>query len=386
METDTGYTDLTSLQMNSQFVRATDATGGGATVCNVISTANTYAKRWDMLESQQLTQVVTTRYAPNGSTALGSTTQNYVFDPATSGSPLLQLVKTYLDGGAIGQHGNTYTYDSDGRPQTQQVFHVEGTTALTSPNTTTLTFDATTGLLTSQSIKDTTSGGTLSTNLGGFNSLGLPTTQTDPSSVTTTYAYDDRGRTLSVAKPGTPTTTYSYPTELMVQVTVNGQTTTISYDGFGRVLTKFIPSGIAANYGTTRYTIQNPTYDQYGRQVALNGMEWSQNFYGDASSGLVGIPGKPYSTFGSATTDQIVTSNTLALVHTHPLFGRLGIPRVQIPSNPDDFQAAAGALAISPAATNIMLSSIGIFTYGSNPSSVQQFGGKGWWNLPDCPQ
>lgn len=262
-----GYPDSTKLQVTQQNVTATDASGKSY---QVASTKYTYGTRWDMLEGHQLIQVDTTRYQPDGVTALPTITQKNVYDTPASGPALLQLQKSYLDGGTTGQHGWSYTYDAQGRFSSQIVYHVEGTQAQQAPSFHQFGYDPTTGSVSSDAIWDQTvmPAKSLTKTMGGFDSAGRPTTVSEPSGVMTTYTYDDRGRTLSVSKAGSPAVSYAYPNELTVQSVVNGLTTTTSYDAFGRVIQTSKPTGLPAGGGVS-YTVQTPTYDVYSRQVNL---------------------------------------------------------------------------------------------------------------------
>ena len=268
-----GYPDSTNLQVTQQDVTATNA---GGTVYRVSSTTSTFASRWDMLEGRQRTQVVTTRYQPDGVTPLASATQKNVYDAPTSGYPRLQLTQSYLDAGPTGQHGASYSYDTDGRPYTQNVYHVEGAVTLDSPNTRWVTYDSITGALASSNTASQPSlSPVLTETRSGFDMAGRPATITDAAGVATTYTYDDLGRVLSVSRPGSPPVTYQYPVASIggggttpLKVTTNNQVTTTDYDGFGRVIQSRIPTGIGTN-GTITYTTQTPNYDAYGRQVAL---------------------------------------------------------------------------------------------------------------------
>lgn len=261
--TSLGYPDSTKLQVTQQNISLPD------TGAMVSTTVNTYQPRWDMLESGQLTQVDTTRYKPDGVTAWPTVTQKNAFDSPTSGPSLLQLQQSYLDAGAVGKHGAAYSYDSDGRPYIQNIYHVEGSTTIASPNTSWVAYDSSSGAMASSNQMDHTGlAGTLAQTMGGFDSAGRPTTMTDASGITTTITYDDRGRVLSKARPGSATTTYAYPNELTVQATVNGATTTTNYDGFGRVVQTTLPTGVGTSGGLT-YTTQTPTYEAYGRKVAV---------------------------------------------------------------------------------------------------------------------
>ncbi|GLH74748.1 hypothetical protein GETHLI_32500 [Geothrix limicola] len=260
--TSLGYPNSLNLQATQQNVSSNSLW--------ISKTTNTYAARWDMLEGHQLTNVATTRYASDGTTPLSTVTQANVFDPASSGVPLLQLQKSYLDGGTTGKHGVSYTYDTQGRPSTQQAYHVEGSTEVTAPNYLALGYDATTGAPSSQSLTNTlvSPNQYLNTTAGGFDSASRPTTSTDPSGVTTTSSYDDRGRKLSVSRPGSPAVSYGYPDELTATSTVNGLTTTTKFDGFGRISSVQKPTGFTST-GAVSYTTQVPTYDVYGRVVSV---------------------------------------------------------------------------------------------------------------------
>jgi hypothetical protein len=120
----------------------------------------------------------------------------------------------------------------------------------------------------------------------------------------------------------------------------------------------------------------DPRYGNQGRN--LNGNEWSQNFFGDASTMTVTGWNAPYSSMSPARNSIKLFGGELAVVHTHPLRA-LGSSRVQTPSNPQDYDAARASRVL-----NIMLSSQGIFTYNGSQSSTQIFGGSNWWKLPDC--
>jgi RHS repeat-associated protein len=267
-----GYPDSTNLQVTQQDVSVTEAGGMSHPVASMV---NTYTSRWDMLEGHQLTQMVTTRYKSDG-TAFPSITQKNVFDTPTSGPALLQLQKSYLDGGSTGQHGAIYSYDSEGRPYIQNVHHVEGSTTVSSPNTQWVTYDSVTGALASSNVANQPTLSPLLKEIrSGFDQAGRPTVITDVANVATTYTYDDQGRVMSVSRPGNPTVAYQYPVASIggggvtpLKVTTNNQVTTTDYDGFGRVIQSKRPTGIGTD-GTTTYTTLTPTFDAYGRQVAL---------------------------------------------------------------------------------------------------------------------
>lgn len=124
LTTSFGYANSASkLQTTTQNVTATDAAGK---VYNVSSVVNTYGSRWDMLDGRQLTQSMTTRYKPDGVTALPAVVQKQVWDEPISGPPLLQLQKSYLDTGKNGRHGSAYAYDAQGRLSSVDVYHLEG--------------------------------------------------------------------------------------------------------------------------------------------------------------------------------------------------------------------------------------------------------------------
>ncbi|WLT30663.1 RHS repeat-associated core domain-containing protein [Geothrix sp. PMB-07] len=263
LTTTLGYANNSSkLQITSQAVTATDVSGKAY---KVSETVNTYGTRWDMLEGRQLTQSVTGRYKPDGVTALPTVTQKQVWDTPTSGPALLQLQKSYLDAGATGRHGSTYAYDTQGRPSSVDVYHLEGTTEVVSPNTQTMAYDAVSGAQASVTTTDNTvsPGTSISQSMGGFDSWGRATTQTDAAGVTTTFAFDDRGRVTSKARPGSPTISYAYPDELTTTVTVNGLETKYVYDGFHRLQKLTKPNG------SGRSIVQTSTYDVYGRLVSL---------------------------------------------------------------------------------------------------------------------
>lgn len=264
-----GYQNTNGLQMTQQVVSATDSANK---VYQIIKTNQTYGTRWDMLEGHQLTQVVTTRYAPDGVIALAPVTQKFEYDTPASGPALLQLLKSYLDGGSAGRHGTTFGYDGDGRSCTQDIYHVEGSLLQPSPNHTQVAYDTASGVVASQTVTDNTAPvqtQTMSQSQGSIDTSGRPTTLTDAAGITTTYSYDDRGRTLSISRSGSPTVTYAYPEELRTTITINGQITESVFDGFGRIRQKTVPTGILAANGSTLVTTQTPSYDLYGRQVSL---------------------------------------------------------------------------------------------------------------------
>lgn len=265
-----GYKNSTNLQISQQNVSAKDSSG---TSILVSQTLNTYSSRWDMLEGYQLGEVDTTQFVPDGKggvVSLGTVAQKNVYDAPASGPALLQLQQSYLDGGSVGKHGYAYTYDSQGRVQSQQVYHLDGTQTQILSNSTAFGYDTSTGAIASQTMSDltVTPHPTLGQTASGFDSAGRPTTITDATGVSTTYSYDDRGRVLSVTRPGSPAVNYTYPTELQSQVTSNGLTTFTDYDGFGRVVATTTPTGVKTG-GGVGYTTQTPTYDFYGRVTRM---------------------------------------------------------------------------------------------------------------------
>ena len=263
MTTSFSYVDSMNLQVASVNILASDTT-------KVSTTATTYTPRWDMLEKGQVTQVVTTRYMPDGVTPFPSITRQNVFDPVDSGKPLLQLQKSYLDGGAVGQHGATYEYDTEGRPHLQKVYHLEKAQALSVSSYQSVSYDTATGFPNYQGTTDTSTNPpcTIGTIVSAFDSAGRATAVQDASGVTTNYTYDDRGRTLSTSRPGSPSVTYAYPDENQISITSNGQTATSTYDGFGRLIQVLRPSGVSPSSGAVVNTKVTHTYDQYGRLVA----------------------------------------------------------------------------------------------------------------------
>ena len=127
--------------------------------------------------------------------------------------PSLQLQKSYLDGGWGGEGGARYSYDSEGRPCIQNVHHVEGSTAVSNPNTQWVTYD---------SVADSRWRPRMSRINPPFRHYSRksgvdltrpeePTVITDVANVATTYTYDDQGRVMSVWSPGNPTVAYQYP-------------------------------------------------------------------------------------------------------------------------------------------------------------------------------
>lgn len=262
----TTYGTPTSSKLQVTLMQVTTASYGANPVY-ISSTAYRYGTRWDMLEGHQLIQVDTTRIGPDGS-SLGTVTQKNEYD--TSSPNLLQLQRSYLDGGTAGKHGTSYAYDAQGRLNFQKAFHMEGSQVLDSNNNLAIGYDSASGAPSSQTTTNTavTPNQYLTTTQGGFDSLGRATTQTDTAGVTTTCSFDDRGRILTKQRSGSPSVSYAYPNEWTVQTTENGLMTTRSYDGFGRLIQTKQPSSLTTS-GAVSYTTQDFTYDAYGQCIGL---------------------------------------------------------------------------------------------------------------------
>jgi RHS repeat-associated protein len=158
----------------------------------------------------------------------------------------------------------TYGYDTHGN-------RTSVTDALN--HQTTFTYDAM-DRLTKITYPDTT------TTQFGYDYRGRRTTVTDQNGKVTTYAYDDADRLTSVTDASTPgnVTTYGYDTEnnLTSIKDANNNTTSFTYDAFGRVTKTTFPSGYIETYGydadnnlTAKTDRKNQqityTYDQLNR-------------------------------------------------------------------------------------------------------------------------
>jgi len=254
-----GHTVTTSYTYNSfaEVLTTTDPLG------NV--TTNTYDSNGNLL-------TVTTP-APNGSTAASVTTFTYdtkgelltIKDPLNNVTTL-----TYTTAGLIAtikdaqNNVTTYGYDAFGNRTSVKDANNQ---------TTTFAYD-TRNRLTKITYPDTT------TTQFGYDYRGRRTSVTDQNGKVTTYTYDDADRLLTVTDAATPgnVTTYGYDTEdnLTSIKDANNNTTSFSYDAFGRVTKTTFPSGYIEQYGydadnnlTSKTDRKNQlityTYDQLNR-------------------------------------------------------------------------------------------------------------------------
>lgn len=164
----------------------------------------------------------------------------------TDGLPL----KSYEIAGANLRAGQSYTW-AGGRLESATTF-ADGITA--GATTQTLGYNSQ-GAVSSV----TTSGGGLSlATTAGYSLEGFPSSQTDVAGNTTTMTYDGWGRPITVSKPGEPTITITYSGLFNRTLTQSGQSRGESYDAFGRLKSVSLPGGRSQTF----------TYDHSGRQVS----------------------------------------------------------------------------------------------------------------------
>jgi len=236
-------------QTNLQISQVTNAVWNGSAYLNVAQSRQTYAPRWDMLDGGDLTSTTLTRYDTAGKAMAPVQTQTRVYDTPASGQvPQLQMVKSYQQIGAW-QHGSLIGYDSNGRPASQSVFDSQngGSTVAPAPNSTTLTYDGTSGTLASALTSYTVPGaanGTQTQSQGGFDANGRPTTFTDAKGVVTTVGYDLLGRVADVAKAGQAPVHITWSSDGLTRtLTQNGHDSVDVTDGYGRPVKQTFPDG-----------------------------------------------------------------------------------------------------------------------------------------------
>ncbi|MDP1832023.1 MAG: RHS repeat-associated core domain-containing protein [Geothrix sp.] len=166
--------------------------------------------------------------------------------------------KAYLDGGTVGQLGQTTAYDGEGRPVTQANFASFSTDAVA---TTTVGYgsDGYPGTATTAYTRPANQAGIPSVGQGAtYDSAGRILTQTDALGVQTTFSYDTLGRPTSRSRQGEPAISYGYPDERTRTLTRAGRITTEQTDGFGRLVRRILPDGRRVDF----------VYDAHGRRVA----------------------------------------------------------------------------------------------------------------------
>lgn len=255
------YTDSSALQVQ----QAANQIWNGSTYLTVAKSVDSYASRWDMLDSMELSSAVVTRYDASGANALAPTmTQANVYDtPGMGQVPLLQLQKSYQQVGSW-QHGATIGYDTEGRPNSQAVYDSTngGTSTNTAPSSATLAYDSGSGALLSAttSYQDVNSGtGTMVQSQGGLDANGRATTATDIKGVVSQVGYDLLGRIYSQSTSGQAAVSATWSGDGKVQtITQSAKIAISTYDGFGRLVKQQTPDGQTITIA----------YDQDGRRAA----------------------------------------------------------------------------------------------------------------------
>jgi len=254
-----GVTATTTYTYNSfgEVLNTTDPLG------NV--TSNTYDSHGNLLT------VTTPSPSPGVAGSVTTFTYNSLGELLTIKDPLNNVTTlAYFPTGLINTitdaQNNVTTYAYDGHGNRTSV-----TDALN--HQTTFTYD-TGDRLTKITYPDTT------TTQFGYDYRGRRTSVTDQNGKVTTYAYDDADRLTSVTDAATPgnVTTYGYDTEnnLTSIQDANHNTTSFTYDAFGRVTRTTFPSGYIETYGydadnnlTAKTDRKNQqityTYDQLNR-------------------------------------------------------------------------------------------------------------------------
>lgn len=221
-----------------------------------------YNPQWPMLEANQVNQVKVTRtnLATGVAQPQGTLTTSQAWDQAN----LLELQNSYCNAGAGYQHGQSFSYTSDGKPYQKWLWHLENGVALgsmASPQATTISYDAATGQPNqlSTTYTEIPSGTGTLTQQASISPLNdRPTSITDERGVTTGLTYDLYGRP-SLETPPLPLAPLAttYPDAWTVTQTQGPRTTTTHYDGFGRPISKTSWDGIAFAFA----------YDLHGRPL-----------------------------------------------------------------------------------------------------------------------
>ncbi|MBO9522372.1 MAG: RHS repeat-associated core domain-containing protein [Nocardioidaceae bacterium] len=262
----------TTWQFNAedQVTKVTDALGRDTTntyddTGNLIKVTDADLKdtKFEYDEDNQVTKVTdprgsetTTSYDNNGnvssvSTPAGSTTYTYdnVNRVATEVMP-----RGSTPGETPSVFTRTYTYDGNGNLLTKS-----NPTA----GTTTIAYDEL-----NRPVSITDAHGKVTTK--AYNADGKLTSSTDPLNHTTTYTYDDADQPISMTDPLSKVTQYGYDLtgNLTSTTTPLGNVQKWTYDGDGRQVTSVDPRGNVTGGTPSQYTTTN-TYDPAGHLLTV---------------------------------------------------------------------------------------------------------------------
>lgn len=243
-----GFTDG-QLTLRNRFAGPTPAIIGGSET-PLEQTNIAYDSKKDKLDISRPLSVTVTRTDGAGTTLAPTSISKTEYDPATR-LPL----KAYRDGGADGQLGQSFSFDTEGRLATQANF---ASFAAEGVATTILGYgaDGYPAAATTSYTRPANQTGAASVGQSAtYDSAGRTLTQIDALGVTTTLQYDTLGRLTYRGRPGEAATTYDYPSERYRTITTNGRVTTELTDGFGRLVRRTLPDGRRAEV----------IYDVHGR-------------------------------------------------------------------------------------------------------------------------
>lgn len=192
------------------------------------------------LDPKRLVAIDHTRTGGPSGSPTAAPTQVKTFDPAS-----FLPTASYLQDSAGNKMGQNMTWDAAGHLVKVQDF-ASGSlfnTALGS-STSQWTVDANTGLPTNLTVSyyDPDSGFTdhfsKTWPLASYDTADRPQSATGARGVTTNTTYYADGRVATLAREGDAPITYAYPDERTVTATQNGLTTTMTMDGFGRLISR----------------------------------------------------------------------------------------------------------------------------------------------------
>ena len=192
----------------------------------------------------------TTRFEANGSTAMAAVVSGTEWDP---NDPLKPSATSAGSGGAT--KGTTFGF-TDGRLTSSTPF-LTGLIPLAPGGEAaqTMGYNAD-GQMTSSTA---TSGAESLGQSFTYSGIGTPKSATDATGVTTTFAYDTRGRFRGQNRDGAPPVGVSYSGETSRTTTQDGVSSTETFDAFGRLLNRSISSGVTETY----------SYDLAGRLTSV---------------------------------------------------------------------------------------------------------------------